>query len=165
MSVPIVQRPYLLNTTIVPDTNDLQTFLQFLTRLYEDIAFAVNQRDFVFFPMAVPPPANLVPPNPPPEILPQQITNMPLFGSFVVCVSGEDAGLPCATYAINKADIFQAGVYTLLSSQAGNVAPWIGFNVTIQDNPAPPPTGEISITISNTSTMTGNFNIRIIGTQ
>lgn len=163
MSVPLVQRPYLLNTTIVPNTQDLNTFLQFLTRLYEDIAFAVNQRDFIQFTMSVPPPAAAGPP----PILEQQIPNLAFFGSFVICISGESPGMPCATYAVNKADIFQAGVYTPLSAQAGNVAPWVGINVTLQDG-TPYTSGEIPITISNTSAaplLTGNFNLRIIGTQ
>lgn len=161
MTSPNVQRAYLLNTTIVPELKDAFTFNQFLTRVYEDIAYAVNQRDYVYFPIDVPP----APAAGPPVILPKAIQNMPLFGSFIVCISGIKPGLPCATYAVNKADIYQAGVYTLLSSQAGNVAPWIGFNVTLQDNPTPPTSGEIDITISNTSTMTGNFNIRVIQTQ
>jgi hypothetical protein len=133
--------------------------------VYEDIAYAVNQRDFVYFPIDVPPPPTAV--GVVPVILPKPIQNMPLFGSFLVCISGIKPGLPCATYAVNKADIYQAGVYTLLSSQPGNVAPWGGFNVTLQDNPLAyrPATGEIEITISNTSTMTGNFNIRVLQTQ
>lgn len=163
MTSPNVQRAYLLNTTIVPELKDAFTFNQFLTRVYEDIAYAVNQRDFVYFPIAVPP----TPAVGPPLINPQPIQNMPLYGSFLVCISGIQPGLPCATYAVNKADIYQAGVYTLLSSQAGNIAPWVGFNVQLQDNPVAfrPITGEIDITIFNTSTMTGNFNIRVISTQ
>ena len=161
MSVPIGQRPYLLNSTIVPRFDDANTFLQYLTRLYEDIALAVNQRDFIYFPLAVPP----QPTAGPPIIYPQTISNLALFGSFLVCISGQLTGLPCATYAVNKPDIYQAGTYTLLSSAVVNIAPWSVFNVILQDNPSPPATGEISITIYNTSTMTGNFNIRIIGTQ
>ncbi len=154
MSVPIVQRPYLLNTTIVPDTKDLQTFLQYLTRLYEDIAFAVNNRDFIHFTMAI-------------SGTPETIINLPLFGSFIICVSGQNPGLPCITIAINKPDIYQDGEPSELAERDGNITPWVGSALKVV-NSAPASTGEITMQIYHNNvdpTLQGNFNIRIIGTQ
>ena len=162
MSVPLVQRAYLLNTTIVPSTEDKLTFNQFLTRLYEDIALAVNQRDFIYFPMAI-------------SGVPTTIPNLPLFGTFIILISGQLPGLPCISVAITKSDIFQNGFISEISEQDGNVAllpdgtpnPWLGLALMVENNPVPAVTGEITIQIKHSGAVTlqGNFNIRIIGTQ
>jgi hypothetical protein len=155
MSVPIVQRAYLLESTIVPRTNDLQTFTQYLTRLYEDIALAVNQRDFVYFTMSISGTATTIP-------------NLPLFGTFFILFSGQNPGLPCGTHVMNKADIRQVGFVSETSSQQGNIAPWVGTSLLVFNNPAPPATGEIDIQVRHNNadpTLQGNFNVRIIGTQ
>jgi hypothetical protein len=154
MSVPLVQRPFLPQSTIVPDTDDLQTFMQYLTRLYEDIAFAVNNRDFIFFTMAI-------------TNKPTTIPNLPLFGSFLILISGQTPGLPCVSTIINKADIFQKGLTYELSQQDGNVAPWSTIGLMIVNNVSPPSTGEITIQVlhDGPSTLIGNFNVRIMGTQ
>lgn len=154
MSVPIVERPYLSRTTIVPVPTDIPTFVQYLTRVYEDISFAVNARDFVFFTIPI-------------TNTPTTIPNLPLFGTFIILVSGQTPGLPCVTVSMNKADIYQNGYLSELSQQDGNIPAWSGIGLKVVNNSSPPSTGEITIQIyhDGASTLIGNFNVRIIGTQ
>lgn len=144
MTFPITQRPVLPPNTIVPVNEDL--FVPYLNTTYEDIAFSVNARDFNFFPMAITSTA-------------QNILNLPNFGAFIICVSGVDSTLPTITASLCKADATAGGVINVIGSQAGTGATW----------------GAQTLTISSTATnfqirhslagVTGNFNIRIIGTQ
>jgi hypothetical protein len=163
MSIPDVQLPYLPPNTIVPEEYDY-TFIQYFNRIYEDIAFAVNARDFVFFTIPI-------------DNKYKTIPNLPLFGSFFILVSGETPGLPCVTTVVNKADIYQKGFTSEIAQQDGNVAPWntgkipgggkIGLQVNNATGANIPSTGEIAIQIRHDGpdNLIGNFNIRLIGTQ
>lgn len=153
MTFPISDRPFLPPNTIVPTNEDL--FVSYLNRLYEDIAFAVNNKDPIQFPMAV-------------TSVAQNILNLPNFGAFIICVSGVDAErdinrvaigwLPTITASLVKSDAGVAGVINVLGTQAGT-GTWAGINLTIT---ATATNFQIA---HNRALVTGNFNIRIIGTQ
>jgi hypothetical protein len=141
---PVVKRPILATTTIIPENKDL--FIPYLNRLYEDIASAVNSKDYSFFTIPVTNTASNIP-------------NLPNFGSYVVCVSGQTSGLPCLTIALNKASNAAVGIVSVLGSQAGTVGAWVGATLTVT---ATATNFQINHSVAAT---TGNFNIRIIGTQ
>ena len=149
MTFPQVELPFLPPNTIVPSPVDQEDiFIQYLNRLYEDIAFAVNQKDFTFFTIPVTTTASDIP-------------NLPNFGAYFVAVSGVDSGMPAATWALTKSDAGVAGLgLTPIISQAGTVAPWVGFDLAITSTAF-----NYQIAHNAASTVEGNFNIRIIGTQ
>ena len=144
MTVPLIQRPTLPPNTIVPVNEDL--FVAYLTQLYEDIAFSVNARDFNFFTIPITSTATNIP-------------NLPTFGAFLVCVSGTTTGLPTITASLCKADATAAGSVTGIGSQAGTIAPWVAATLTISSSAT---NFQIRHSVAG---VTGNFNIRIIGTQ
>lgn len=135
--------PILPPNTIVPTNQDL--FVPYLNRLYEDIASAVNSRDPRFYPMAITSTA-------------QNILNVPNFGAFIICVSGVDSTLPTITASLCKADATAAGSVAVLGSQAGTGA-WSGNVLTITSTAT-----NFQIRHNRTG-VSGNFNIRLIGTQ
>ena len=142
MSAPTVQ-PLLPPNTIVPANEDL--FIAYLNRLYEDIASAVNSKDFNFYPMAI-------------SDVPQNILNLPTFGAFLICVSGVDSTLPTITASLCKADRTAAGSVTGIGAQVGTVA-WAGNALAITS------TATHFQIAHDRAGVTGNFNVRIIGTQ
>lgn len=159
MSTQNVQLPYLPINTIVPIpqeilTGELSTFIQYLTRLYEDIAINVNARDFIFFPIPI-------------SDVPTDIPNVSRFGAFMICVSAQNAITiagqneypPCGVWALSKSDPTQAGVVNQLSFQAGTGANWGGIVLTITS------TATNFQIAHNLASTTAGFNIRIIGTQ
>lgn len=144
MTVPQVVLPFLPPNTVIPE--DPKLFISYLNRLYEDIAFSVNYKDFIYFPMAITDTAT-------------SITNMFTYGSFLICVSGVDSGLPCLTASLCKSSSTAAGSISVIGSQAGTTAPFAAATLTITST-----TTNFQIAHSVAST-TGNFNIRFIGTQ
>lgn len=143
MTFPSFQRPYLINTTIVPEDKSL--FIPFLNALYEDIANAVNIRDYKFYPMGI-------------SDTPQDIVNLPNFGAFIICVSGVVSTQPTLTASLCKSDATAAGSIAPLGSQVGTGA-WAGNALTITSTAT-----NFQIAHDNTGVL-ANFNIRIIGTQ
>lgn len=143
MSFPIFEFPTLPTTTVVPENDDL--FIPYMNRTYEEMAYAVNKKDNIYFPMAITSTA-------------QNIINVPNFGAFVICVSGVDDTLPTRVVSLCKASKTGAGSIGNLGAQVGTGA-WAGNAIII------------SSTASNfqirhdRAGVTGNFNIRIIGTQ
>jgi len=113
--------------------------------LYEDIASAVNSKDFNFYPMAI-------------SDVPQNILNLPTFGAFLICVSGVDSTLPTITASLCKADRTAAGSVTGIGAQVGTVA-WAGNALAITS------TATHFQIAHDRAGVTGNFNVRIIGTQ
>lgn len=143
MTFPVVERPSLPPNTIVPQSEDL--FIPYLNRLYEDIAFTVNEKDYTFFPFAI-------------SDVPADIPNLPNFGAYIICVGGSDSTLPTLTASLCKADATAAGSVAPLGSQVGTGA-WAGNALTIT-------TTATNFQIAhNRAGVTGNFNIKIIGTQ
>jgi hypothetical protein len=140
-----IELPFLPTTTIVPTLQDEGYFLQYFMRLYEDLAFAINFRDFIYFTAPISSTATNIP-------------NVANFGSFIVCVSGETSTLPTITASLCKADMTASGSVAVLGSQAGT-DDWAGNTLTITSTAT-----NFQIAHNNTGVM-GNFNIKIIGTQ
>lgn len=139
----IPSQPYLPPNTIVPENEDL--FLPFLNRMYEDVAFAVNSKDFNNYTMAITSTAS-------------DILLIPNFGAFIICVSGTDSTLPTLTASLCKADSTASGSVTPIGSQVGTGA-WAGNALTITST-------STNFQIAHDRTgVSGNFSIRVIGTQ
>lgn len=157
MTFPHVQNSPLPPNTIVPQDKDL--FIPYLNRLYEDIAYAVNNKDDVFFPFSI-------------SATPADIPNLPNFGSFIICVGGSDPvtnplttvvnWLPTITASLCKTQANVAGTIAVLGSQAGTGDIWLGVNLVITS------TGtnfQIAHDDLLTPGLKGNFNIKFIGSQ
>lgn len=147
MTFPTIVLPYLPPNTVIPQDPNL--FISYLNRLYEDIAFAVNYKDFIYFPMAITDTAT-------------SITNLPTFGSFIICVSGSSSGLPCLTASLCKASSSAIGVIDNIGFQAGTASPFAAATLTITSTST---NFQIAHSVVTSPVTTGNFNIRIIGTQ
>lgn len=139
------QRTSLPPNTIVPENDDL--FIPYFNKTYEDIAYAVNSKDYTFFPIPI-------------TSTPVNIPNLPNFGAFIVCISGIDSTLPTLTASLCKSDAGAIGVINVIGSQAGSVAPWAAVNLTITTTAT-----NFQVNHSGAAGTNGNFNIRIIGTQ
>jgi hypothetical protein len=140
----MVTRSILPPNTDVPKDDDL--FIDYFNRVYEDIAYAVNDRDFNQFPMAI-------------TDIAQPIINLPNFGAYIICVSGVLSGLPTITASLCKSDVAASGSIAVLGHQNGTVAPFSGATLTITSSAT---NFLINHSVASTS---GNFSIRIIGTQ
>ncbi len=136
-------QPTLSPSTIMPEAWDL--FDPYFTNLYQDIAFNMNNKDNIFYPMAI-------------SDIPQNILNLPNFGAFIICVSGTSTSLPTLTASLCKASSTGAGSIAVLGSQVGTGA-WAGNALTITS------TATNFQIAHDRAGVTGNFNIRIIGTQ
>ncbi len=145
MTFPQVELPLMPQSTIVPKPADELTFVQYMMRLYEDLAFAINYRDFTFFEIPISDVASDIP-------------NIPNFGAFIVCVSGVDSTQPVKTWSLVKSTSTGAGVINVLGTQAGTGV-WAATNLTITS------TATNFQIAHNLAGVTANFNIRIIGTQ
>lgn len=143
MSFPVYDFPQLPSTNIVPESPDLLE--PFLNAMYEDIASSVNLKDNIYFPMAITSTA-------------QNIVNAPNFGAYIICVSGVDSTLPTLTASLCKADMTASGSIAALGSQVGTGA-WAGNALTITS------TATNFQIAHNRTGVSGNFNIRLIGTQ
>lgn len=141
---PINLQGILPQSTIVPQNDEL--FIPYFTRTYEQISQTVNAKDGIYF---LTPITNT----------PTNIPNIQNFGSYIICVSGQETGLPCLTAALCKSDANTVGVVFPLTSQNGVLAPWIGATLTITS------TATNFQIIHSVAGQTGNFNMRIIGTQ
>lgn len=143
MTFPEYQFSILPTTTIVPISDDL--FIPYLNTVYQEIAYAVNEKDNNFFPWPITSTATDMP-------------NVPNFGAFIVCISGEDSTLPTLTASLCKADATASGSIAVLGSQVGT-GTWAGNALTITSTAT-----NFQVKHDRTG-VTGNFNIRIIGTQ
>jgi hypothetical protein len=137
----------LPGNTIVPDPEEKEIFIPYLNRLYEDVAFAVNNKDNIYFTAPITDTATNIP-------------NMPNLGAYVICISGVDTGMPAYVFALAKNNANLAGaISAALISQVGTIAPWVGATLTITST-----TTNFQINHSVTNVI-GNFNFRFIGTQ
>ena len=143
MSMPNFQTTPLPTTTTVPEEDD--QFISYFNKTYADLAYAINSKDTNFYPIAITSSA-------------QNIPAMPNFGAFIVCVSGVNSTLPTLTASCCKADSTASGSVTALGSQVGTGA-WAGNALTITS------TATNFQIHHNRSGVSGNFNIKIIGTQ
>lgn len=145
----------LPQSTIVPKNDDL--FVPYLTRLYEQIAQTVNAKDGIYFTIPITSNATNIP-------------NLPNFGAFIVCVSYtapdmNSAGIvtgygPSGTWSLCKSSATASGTSGIasLSSQDGT-GTWATYSLTITSTAT-----NFQIAHNNTG-VSGNFNIRILGTQ
>jgi hypothetical protein len=143
MTFPMIVQPSLPPNTIVPEEDAL--FIPYFNRLYEDIAFTVNNKDNTFFQIPITSSATSIP-------------NLPNFGAFIVCVSGTDSTLPTITASLCKSSAIVAGSIAVLGSQVGTAA-WAGNTLTITS------TATNFQIAHNRASVNANFNIRIVGTQ
>ena len=143
MGFPVILQPSLPPNTIVPENEFL--FIPYLNRLYEDIALTVNNKDNIYFLSPITSTAT-------------NIANLPNFGAYIICVSGAETTLPSLTVSLCKSDATATGSVVVLGSQAGTGA-WAGINLTVTSTAT-----NFQIAHNNTG-VTGNFNIRILGTQ
>ena len=143
MTYPVYEFPFLPTTTVIPEKDDL--FIPYQNRVYEELASAINERDNSYFPWPITSTASNLP-------------NVPNFGAFVICISGETTTLPTLTASLCKADAGAAGSIAVLGSQVGTGA-WAGNALTITS------TATNFQVAHNRTGVTGNFNIRVIGTQ
>jgi len=130
-------------STIVP--TDEHLFVPYFTRLYEQIAQVVNNKDSAFFTIPITSSATNIP-------------NLPNFGAFILAVSGATTTLPAYTWSLCKADAGASGSIAVLGYQVGT-GNWSGNTLTVTSTAT-----NFQIAHNNTG-VTGNFNIRIIGTQ
>lgn len=145
MSMPYpISQSSLPPNTVVPESWAL--FIPYFNRLYEDVAFTMNQKDDNFYQIAV-------------TSSPVNITLLPQFGAYIVCVSGTSTDLPTLTASLCKSSSTGAGSITPLGAQNGSGAIWAGVTLTITST-----TTNFQIQHS-LSGVTGAFNIRVIGTQ
>jgi len=142
MSFPIVRLPTLPPNTIIPGNKDL--FISYLNRLYEDIAFCVNNKDPIAFPIQI-------------TAIAENMPNLPNFGAYIVMVSGVTSTLPTLTASLCKSDATAAGSVAVLGFQAGTDT-WAGFVLTITSTAT-----NFQIAHNNTG-VSGNFLLRIVGT-
>lgn len=153
MTYPTVDQPNLNPSTIIPEQDDL--FIPYLTDLYQQMAEAINNKDNLYFDFAVTSTAASIP-------------NVPNFGAYLIVVSGVDAErdssgnvlgwLPTLTASLCKSSASASGSVTVIGSQAGTGS-WAGINLTITSTAT-----NFQIAHNNTG-VTGNFNIKFIGTQ
>lgn len=143
MSFPVILQPSLPPNTIVPEDEFL--FISYLNRLYEDIAFTVNNKDNIYFLAPITSTATDIP-------------NLPNFGAYIICVSGQNSTLPTITASLCKSTASSAGSIAVLGSQNGSGA-WAGISLTITSTAT-----NFQIRHNNAG-VTGNFNIRVLGTQ
>lgn len=141
---PNIAQGLLPTSTIVPRDNEA-IFITYLTRLYEDIAIVVNGKDSIYFTMSV-------------TDVAQNIPNVANFGSFIIAVSGQTSTLPTKTASLCKADSTAAGSITGIGSQVGTGS-WAGNTIIISSTAT-----NFQIRHDRTG-VSGNFNVRIIGTQ
>lgn len=135
--------PYVIPRTIVPTSWDL--FVPYFNRIYEQMAQTINNKDNIYYQMVI-------------TSTPQNILNVPNFGAYIICVSGVTSSLPTLTASLCKADTNGAGVITVIGNQVGTLA-WAGNALTITS------TATNFQIAHNRAGISGNFNIRVIGTQ
>jgi hypothetical protein len=143
VTYPVYEFPFLPTTTVIPSDKDL--FIPYQNRVYEELAAAINERDNSYFPWPITSTAANIP-------------NVPNFGAFIICISGETSTLPTLTASLCKADATAAGSIAVLGSQVGTGA-WAGNALTITS------TATNFQVAHDRAGVSGNFNIRVIGTQ
>ena len=149
---PTINQGVVPLSTVVPD--DDKMFTPYFTRTYENLAQAINAKDNGYFVTAI-------------SDTPTNIPNVANFGAFIICVSGAEQAKdkswpPTYTAALTKASNSVAGVITPIGTQAGQGAlgsTWVGVTLDITSTAT-----NFQIAHSKAG-LTGNFNIKIIGTQ
>lgn len=132
----------------------------FMANLYQNLAQAINFRDFVHFPMAI-------------GTTPTPIQNMTNFGAYMICVGGTNqvvqpsgviSWLPSAVWIVAKTQDTVAGTLpAATTSQPGVGGGWAGSNLALTSMLV---NGRQVYALNHNATgLTGSFNVRIVGTQ
>lgn len=139
----------LPGNTIVPDLDPPEVFIQYLTRLYEDIAFAVNNKDNISFTFTISDKAVDIP------IIPD-------FGAILLVVSGTENTQPCGVWTLARSNNKLAGTVVPVATEAGT-GDWNGKAISITTNfdPILNPNRNFQIQHNKTN-FTANFNLRIV---
>ena len=146
MTYPIQTFADIPTTTICPDpVEDTQNFIQYINRIYEEIAFAINARVIPYYTINI-------------STTAMNIPNLATFGSFFVAVSGIYSSQPTGCWALVKSTSTSAGSVNTLRTQAGS-GEWSGINLTITSTAT---NFQIAHNLSN---VTDTFNISVFGTQ
>lgn len=154
MTITFPNSPFsdLAFTTIVPSPSDEELFVPWLTRLYEDLATVINNKDWVSYTIAV-------------GAVKQAIPNIPNLGAFIICIAGTMDGMPACTYSMIKTNSTAAGVPSLIQTQAGTTigsnTAWNGVKLLISTTAS---STNFQINHDGASSLIGNFNVRFIGT-
>lgn len=138
-----VQLPFLPKSTIVPPTEERDIIQQYFVRLFEEVSYNVNSRDYTAFQIPVSTTA----------------TNLPIlntFGAYIICVYGVISSQPVKTVSLVKSTSSNAGVINVLGTQQGSGA-WAGKDVTLTS------TGTNFQIAHNLSGVVANFYIRLVG--
>ena len=147
---PFVDLPF---TTIVPDPEDKNLFIPYLTRVYEDLATVINQKDWKSYTIAV-------------ASTKQDLPNIPNLGAFIICIAGTMDGMPACTYSMIKSNSTVAGVPVLIQNQVGTIigtnTAWNGIKLLISTTAS---STNFQINHDGASSLIGNFNVRFIGTS
>ena len=141
-----------------PSEEDVAWFMQ---RLYDQMASAINSKDFNYFPMAIGSTAT-------------PILNMNAFGAYLLCVGGTDKvinpttgvvnWLPSYVFALAKAKDTVAGVIpAALAADPGVGDIWGGATLSVTTVTL---NGQQVYALNHSiAGQTGSFNVRIVGTQ
>ena len=149
MTFPISSFKDLPPLTIVPDpVDDKENFIQYFNRLYEQMAFVINERMTPYYAIPI-------------SNTPTNIPNLPQFGAFLVMVSGIDSSQPVKTWSLVKSDMGVAGIINILGTQSGTGI-WAGIDLTITSTATNFQIAHNLVTVPVTIAI---FNIAVIGTQ
>ncbi len=140
-------------TTIVPDPSDVELFVPWLTRLYEDLATVVNLKDWTEYSIPV-------------GTTKGDLPNIPNLGAFIICIAGTMDGMPACTYSMIKTNSTAAGVPSLIQTQPGTTTgtntDWNGVKLLISTTSS---STNFQINHDGAAGLIGNFNVRFIGTS
>lgn len=139
-------------TTIVPDPEDKEVFIPWLTRVYEDLASVINIKDWTAYTIPV-------------GSTKSDIPNIPNQGAFIICVAGTMDGMPACTYSMIKTNSTAAGVPAMIQTQPGttigSITDWNGVKLLISTTGS---STNFQINHDGAAGLIGNFNVRFIGT-
>lgn len=140
-------------TTIVPDPEDKEMFVPWLTRLYEDLATTINLKDWTEYTIPV-------------GSTKSDLPNIPNQGAFIICIAGTMDGMPAVTYSLIKTNSTAAGVPAIIQSQPGTAigtnVDWNGVKILITTTSS---STNFQINHDGAAGLIGNFNVRFIGTS
>jgi hypothetical protein len=164
--------PHLPQTIIWPDNPD--DIPWFMVRLYEQIAYSVNARDFDYFQMAISgsPSEDEAPVDSTYVLIP----NMNTIGAYTLCISGSGPYIdvngeknywPSQIIGLCKSDPDDVGTDATLQSVDG-VGPTLSnadYQISWARNPRTATSGPYFAYIKhNKAGITGSFNVNIDGT-
>lgn len=148
-NVPNIILPYLPQNTIVPNpAEEPEIFIQYFNRLYEDIAYNVNNRDNKAFLITI-------------TSEYQNIPNVPNSGAYIILVNGVSSEMPCSIFILTKASNTAVGVFSTVQYDLGNGTLWGGKQLEVDCTAT---NFRIRHNLVDTPIVAGSFYLRIVGT-